>query len=66
METVWWSQESVARQHQMAMYKMPLDIKKKKREKAEQRIKWGKLRKEEYCANFKEFRKAQRKCLMDR
>lgn len=44
------SGENVAMQHWTLVYRMTLDVKKRKRMKAETRTKWWKLKKEECCA----------------
>lgn len=44
------SGENVARQHWTLVCRMTLDVKKRKRVKAETRTKWWKLKKEECCA----------------
>lgn len=46
--------ENVPRKHQMLVCRMTLVIKKWKRVKAEARNKWWKLRKNEYCRDFRE------------
>ncbi|KAJ8364363.1 hypothetical protein SKAU_G00131940 [Synaphobranchus kaupii] len=45
--------ESLARQHQMVACRMTLEIKKRKRVKAEPRIKWWTLKKEDCCVEFR-------------
>ena len=45
--------ENVARQHRMVVYRMTLETKKRKRMKAEARIKWWKLKKEDCCVEFR-------------
>ena len=45
--------ESVAR-HQMVVYRMTLVGRKRKRAKAEQKIKWWKLKREECCKDLRQ------------
>ena len=46
--------ESVARQHRMMVCGMNLVVRRMKKTKAEQRMKWWKLKKEETCVAFRE------------
>ncbi|KAK3522511.1 hypothetical protein QTP86_017045, partial [Hemibagrus guttatus] len=46
--------ESVARQHRMVVCRMTLLVCKKKRSKIEKKTRWGKLKKEECCEEFRQ------------
>ncbi|XP_065646141.1 NACHT, LRR and PYD domains-containing protein 6-like isoform X3 [Hydra vulgaris] len=46
--------ESVAKQHRMVIGKMVLEVKKKKRVRAEPKIKWWKLKDEDCCVKFRD------------
>ena len=45
--------KSVAKQHRMVVCKIMMKMRKRKSMKTEQKIKWWKLRKEEWCENFR-------------
>ena len=45
--------ESIAKQHQEVVCKIMTKMRKKKSVKTEQKIKWWKLTKEEWCADFR-------------
>jgi exonuclease III len=46
--------ESVARQHRMVVCKMTLTVRRIKKAKVDQRMKWWKLKREECCTTFRE------------
>ena len=46
--------DNVAKQHRMLVWRMTLETKKRKITKAEPRIKWWKLKKEDCCEEFRE------------
>ena len=46
--------ESVAKQHRMVVCRMTMETRKRRRMKAEPKIRWWKLRKEDCCEQFRE------------
>ena len=46
--------DNVAKQHRLLVCRMTLEIKKRKITKADPRIKWWKLKKEDCCEEFRE------------
>lgn len=48
------ARDCVARQHRMVVYRMTLELKKRKRVRTEPRIQWWKLKEEDCCMEFRE------------
>ncbi|XP_065652871.1 uncharacterized protein LOC136080186 [Hydra vulgaris] len=46
--------ESVAKQHRMVICRIVLEVKKKKRVRAESKIRWWKLKDEDFCLKFRD------------
>ena len=44
----------MTKQHQMVVCRMTMETRKRKRVKAEPKIRWWKLRKEDFCEQFRE------------